>query len=100
MDSRLGTDELGAAMRFYKYIQDGYITAIGTGGGGVEITETEYETILEAIRNKPSRTDTTDYHLREDLTWQEYERIEPQPDDDEEAAPEEVLDILLGGADD
>ncbi|MBR2880783.1 MAG: hypothetical protein IKB96_00260 [Prevotella sp.] len=85
-------------MRYYKDLQDGYIVAIGTGGGGVEITETEYETILEAIRNKPSRTDTTDYHLREDLTWEEYERIEP-PDDTEPSA-EEVVDILLGGSDD
>ena len=98
MDSCLGTDELGSAMRFYKDIQNGFIAAIGTGGGGVEITETEYETILEAIRNKPSRTDTTDYHLREDLTWEEYERIEP-PDESEPSA-EEVVDILLGGSDD
>lgn len=86
-------------MRYYKDIQDGFIVAIGTGGGGVEITENEYSSIIAVIRNKPARTDTTDCHLREDLTWEEYERIEP-PDDDEEASPEEVLDILLGGGDD
>lgn len=85
-------------MRYYKDIQDGSIAAIGMGGGGSEITETEYETILEAISNKPARTETTDYHLREDLTWEEYERIEP-PDDTEPSA-EEVVDILLGGSDD
>lgn len=85
-------------MRYYKDIQDGFIVAIGTGGGGVEITETEYETILEAIHNKPARTETTDYHLREDLTWEEYERIDP-PDELEPSA-EEVVDILLGGSDD
>ena len=87
-------------MRYYKDIQDGYIVAIGTGGGGVEITEAEYESILAVIQNKPARTETTDFHLLEDLTWQEYERIDPPPDDDEEASPEEVLEILLGGADD
>ena len=87
-------------MRFYKDIQDGYIVAIGTGGSGVEITEAEYEFILAVIQNKPARTETTDYHLLENLTWQEYERIDPQPDDDEEAAPDEVLQILLGGGDD
>ena len=86
-------------MRYYKDIQDGYIVAIGTGGGGVEITESEYSSILDVIRDKPARTDTTDHHLREDLTWEEYERIEP-PDDDEEASPDEVLQILLGGGDD
>lgn len=85
-------------MRYYKDIQDGFIVAIGTGGGGVEITETEYESILAAISEKPARTDTTDYHLRQDLTWEEYERIEP-PDESEPSA-EEVVDILLGGSDD
>ena len=85
-------------MRYYKDIQNGFIVAIGTGGGGVEITETEYESILAAIQSKPARTETTDYHLREDLTWEEYERIEP-PDETEPSA-EEVVDILLGGSDD
>lgn len=85
-------------MRYYKDIQNGFIVAIGTGGGGIEITEIEYESILAVIRDKPARTDTTDYHLLEDLTWEEYERIEP-PDETEPSA-EEVVDILLGGSDD
>lgn len=85
-------------MRYYKHIQNGFIAAIGTGGGGVEITENEYESILAAISEKPARTETTDYHLREDLTWEEYERIDP-PDETEPSA-EEVVDILLGGSDD
>ena len=86
-------------MRYYKDIQDGYIVAIGTGGGGgVEITESEYESIMAVIQDKPEQTETTDYHLRQDLTWEEYERIEP-PDESEPSA-EEVVDILLGGSDD
>ncbi len=85
-------------MRYYKDIQNGFIVAIGTGGGGVEITESEYNSILAVIQNKPARTETTDYHLREDMTWEEYERIEP-PIEDEPSA-EEVVDILLGGSDD
>ena len=95
----MGTDQLGAAMRCYKHIQDGYIVAIGTGGGGgVEISETEYESIMAAIKNKPSRTETTDYHLTESLSWVEYERIDAL--DESEPSPEEVLDVLLGGIDD
>lgn len=85
-------------MRYYKDIKNGFIVAIGTGGGGVEITEAEHDSILAVIHNKPARTETTDYHLLENLTWQEYERIEP-PDDSEPSA-DEVVDILLGGSDD
>ena len=81
-------------MRYYKNIENGYITAIGTGGGGTEITEQEYNQIMNVIRTKPERTATTDYHLREDLTWEAYERIDPV--EPEEIEPEEALDILMG----
>lgn len=83
-------------MRYYKAINNGYITAIGIGGGGTEITETEYNTIMYLIQDKPPRTANTDYHLREDLTWEEYERIEPDPEE-EELDAEEALRIITGG---
>lgn len=82
-------------MRYYKTIESGYITGIGTGGGGEEITESEYDAIMSAIQSKPPRTETTDFHLKEDLTWEEYERIDPDPP--EELTAEEALEILLGG---
>lgn len=85
-------------MRYYKHIQNGFIVAIGTGGGGVEITESEYESIMAVIQSKPARTETTDYHLTESLEWVEYERIDP-PDESEPSA-EELVKILLGDADD
>ncbi len=81
-------------MRYYKNIENGYITAIGTGGGGTEITEQEYNTIMAVIQNKPPRTETTDYHLKEDVTWEAYERIDPVEDD--EVDGDEALGILLG----
>lgn len=83
-------------MRYYKNINGNYINAVGTGGGGTEITESEYNDILAVIRNKPSRTDTTDYHLKTDLTWEEFEREQEQPSDEIDA--EEALSILTGGA--
>ena len=83
-------------MKYYKYIEDGYILAVGTGGAGEEITEEEYNEIMVAIYNKPKRTETTDYHLRTDLTWEEYEVEPPEPDD--EITDTELVDILLGGA--
>ena len=88
----------GANVRFYKTISGGYILAIGTGIGGDEITEAEYNEIVSIILNKPTHTDTTDYRLREDLTWEPYE-IEPVPDPEptiEDKA--EAYDILVGGA--
>ena len=81
-------------MRYYKVIENGYITSIGTGGGGTDISKAEYNNILAVIQSKPPRTATTDYHLREDLTWESYERIDPV--EPEELDPEEALSILLG----
>lgn len=81
-------------MRYYKDIENGYITAIGDGGSGVEITEDEYEELKTVISNKPLRTETTDFRLKTDLTWEEYDR---PPEPDPELDYEELLDILLGG---
>ena len=78
-------------MRYYKIVENGYIMSIGTGGGGTEITETEYNTILSVIQQKPPRTETTDYHLLPDLTWEQYERIDPEP---EPEIPENLTDTV------
>lgn len=83
-------------MRYYKHILDGYILGIGTGSGFDEITEAEYEDIKTAIAAKPPRTDTTDYRLREDLTWEAYPVDPPEPDPEVDEA--EAFDIIFGGA--
>ena len=85
----------GVKMRFYKQLSAGYILALGSGLGGEEITESEYNEILAVIHNKPAATETTDYRLREDLTWEEYE-IDP-PDPDPEIDEAEAYEILFGG---
>lgn len=81
-------------MRYYKLIENGYITAIGTGGGGTEITEQEYNTIMTVIHQKPPRSGDMDYRLKTDLTWEEYYSPEPEPPEDIDDT--EALDILLG----
>ena len=81
-------------MRYYKLIEDGYISAIGTGGGGVEITEAEYNQIMSVIQSKPPRTETIDYRLTESLTWEEYE-VPPEPED-EDVDDGEALGIITG----
>lgn len=82
-------------MRYYKQIFDGYILAIGSGNGFTEIAEPEYEEIKTVIAAKPPRTDTKDYRLRADLTWEEYE-FEPEPEPDLDEA--EAWEIIFGGA--
>ncbi len=82
-------------MRYYKMINDGYVTSIGAGGaGGTEITESEYNEIMTVIQTKPEATETTDYQLKEDLTWEPYE-VEPVTDPDIDDT--EALNIILGG---
>ena len=39
-------------MRYYKQISDGKLIVIGTGLGGIEITEAEYNELLTMIREK------------------------------------------------
>lgn len=44
-------------MRYYKQTANNCIIAIGTGPGGTEITEAEYNALLSEIREKASLAD-------------------------------------------
>ena len=98
-------------MRHYaQYNSDGKLTAIGTGPGGVEITEEEYNTLLTEIRTKATLVDSL---YKGEITladvtagWQEEiqrrvdERIaQEEAMEDQDLSAEETLAILLGGAD-
>lgn len=82
-------------MDYFKTTNGNYILSVGTGAGGEEITENEYNEIMTAILNKPEATETTDYQLKTDLTWEAYE-VEPVTDP--EVDDTEALNIILGGA--
>ena len=60
-------------MRYYKVIKDGYIFLVGTNCGGEEITEQEYNEIMQTIRNKPIPPEGCDYKLTVDLKWELFE---------------------------
>lgn len=79
-------------MKYYKNIESGYVTAIGTGVGDVDITQEEYENILSVIRNRPAPEVGYDYRLRTDLTWELVEA--PVMEDDAEATEEDYLAAL------
>lgn len=84
-------------MRYYKSLSDGYIYAIGTGPGGTEITEAEYNNILGIIRNGQTAHGSCSYRLKSDLTWERWEPPVTPDDADPELSAEEALDIILGG---
>lgn len=84
--------------KYYKQISADCITAIGTGAGGTEISEDEYNNIMTIIRNRP-QAEGKGYKLKADLTWEEYDLPPvPEPSDDDEISTDEALEILLGGA--
>lgn len=88
-------------MTYYKVPINGYIDSCGSYNGDLNspvaetITEDEYNEILIAFRNKPLRTETTDFRLRENLTWEEYPDV---PDPDPDVNDVDLVEILMGGA--
>lgn len=78
--------------RFYKNVEDGYITGIGTGNDGEEITAEEYAQIQAAIADRPAPPDGYDYKLTEALEWEQYE-LPPAPD-----PMDEVLDAATAAS--
>lgn len=95
-------------MRYYKQISDGIIITIGTGYGGTEITESEYNALLAEIREKAALVDKL-YSGEITLAdvpeaWQE--EIQRRVDEriaaegaaaEQDISAEEALDIILGG---
>lgn len=85
-------------MKYNKQVSNSYISAIGTGPGGTEITEAEYNEIMAIIQNRPS-ADGKGYRLKTDLTWEAYDLPpDPEPSDEDELSDTQALNILLGGA--
>lgn len=97
-------------MRYYaQYDESNKLTAIGTGYGGVEITEEEYNRLLTEIRTKAALVDSL-YNGEITISdvpteWQEEiqrrveERIAAEGEaEEQDISAEEALDIIVGGA--
>lgn len=67
---------------FYKYINDKFIIGVGIGTGGEEITEQEYNSILDKINNRPEAPEGFSYRLTTSLEWElcEVPKTEPTTD--------------------
>lgn len=97
-------------MRYFKKYNDcGKIIFIGTGSGGTEITESEYNALLSEIREKAALVnklyngeitiDEVPADWQEEIQRRVDERIAAEGIAEEQDIPaEEALDILLGGA--
>ena len=81
-------------MRYYKKIIDGYLVSVGTGTGGTEITESEYNEFLSIIHNRPTPPTGFDYKLKADtLTWELVE-LPPIDETDDEATESDYIEAL------
>lgn len=97
-------------MRYYaQYNDTSNLIAIGTGLGGTEITEAEYNALLSEIREKADLVnklyngeitiDAVPVDWQEEIQRRVDERIAAEGIAEEQDIPaEEALDILLGGA--
>ena len=96
-------------MRYFKIIKNNSLIAIGTGYGGTEITEAEYNALLSEIREKAALVDklyggeiTIDEvpsDWQEEIQRRVDERIAAEgAAEEQDISAEEALDILLGGA--
>lgn len=72
-----------------KYINDNYIVGVGTGAGtGSEITEDEYNEILDKINNRPTAPEGFTYRLTTALEW---ELVELPPIENNEDSEDELI---------
>lgn len=97
-------------MRYYaQYNDSGKLIAIGTGNGGVEITEAEYNALLAEIREKAALVeqlyngeitiDDVPTEWQEEIQRRVNERIAAEgAAEEQDISAEEALEILLGGA--
>ena len=96
-------------MRYYaQYNDSGNLIAIGTGLGGTEITEAEYNALLSEIREKAALVeqlyngeitiDDVPEAWREEIQRRVDERIAAEGTaEEQDLSAEEALDIILGG---
>ena len=96
-------------MRYYaQYNESGKLLAIGTGSGGTEITESEYNALLSEIREKAVivdklytgeiAIDAVPAPWQEEIQRRVDERIAAEGSaEEQDISAEEALEILLGG---
>lgn len=93
---------------FAQYNDSGILLAIGTGPGGVEITEAEYNALLSEIRDKADLAnklyngeitiDAVPVDWQEEIQRRVDERVASEGSaEEQDISAEEALAIILGG---
>ena len=96
-------------MRYYKRVYNDIVIAIGTGYGGTEITEAEYNALLSEIREKAAfvnklyggeiTIDEVPADWQEEIQRRVDERVAAEGSaEEQDISADEALEILLGGA--
>ena len=96
-------------MRFFAQYNSGKLIAVGTGNGGEEITEAEYNTLLSEIREKAALVnrlysgeitiDEVPADWQEEIQRRVDERVAAEGSaEEQDISADEALEILLGGA--
>lgn len=95
-------------MKYFAQYENGILTAIGTGNGGTEITEAEYNALLTEIREKAALVeqlyngeitiDEVPTEWQEEIQRRVNERIAAEgAAEEQDLSAEEALNIILGG---
>ena len=95
-------------MKYFAQYENGILTAIGTGLGGTEITEAEYNALLSEIREKAALVeqlysgeitiDDVPTEWQEEIQRRVNERIAAEGSaEEQDLSAEETLNIILGG---
>ena len=95
-------------MKYFAQYENSILTAIGTGNGGTEITEAEYNALLSEIREKASLVnqlysgeitiDDVPTEWQEEIQRRVNERIAAEgAAEEQDLSAEEALNIILGG---
>ena len=95
-------------MKYFAQYENSILTAIGTGNGGTEITEAEYNALLAEIREKAALVeqlyngkitiDDVPTEWQEEIQRRVNERIAAEgAAEEQDLSAEEALNIILGG---
>ena len=81
-------------MKLFKNIDNDFIISLSTNFGKIEINQSEYNTIMQKIQNKPSDPDGYQHKLRADTLEWELVELPPIDDTDDEATESDYIEAL------